>query len=91
MGTATDKQAMKRLRETRKPDVERARKTIKTQARIIKAIKEQLTDGPKTVVEMARALRMDTAQVLLFVSGLRKYGEVIEGAKDGDYFKYELS
>ena len=91
MGTATDKQAMKRLRETRKHAVDRARKTIKSQTRIIKSIKEQLADGPKTVVEMAQALRMDTAQVLLFVSGLRKYGEVIEGAKDGDYFKYELS
>jgi hypothetical protein len=25
-------------------------------------------------------------EALMFVSGLRKYGDIVEGAKDGDYF-----
>ena len=40
---------------------------------------------------IARALKMKTATVLMFVSALRKYGEIVEGPKDGDYFKYQLA
>jgi len=85
-----DKQEMKALRLSRKAYIDRARHLIKENNQILKAIREQIATEPKTVPQIAQALQMDTARVLLFVSGLKKYGEVIEDAQDGDYFKYGL-
>ena len=86
-----DKQALKALREARKASIEQARNAIKTQNKDIKSIRAAMQDGGKTVPEIAAATGMPTAQVLMYVATLKKYGEVAEGAKDGDYFKYELS
>ena len=84
-------QALKELREARRETIEKARNTIKTQNRDIKKIREQLQSGPKTVLEIAGAVQMPASQVLQYVAGLKKYGLLIEGEKDGDYFTYELS
>ena len=91
MGQPTDKQTLKALREARKAYVARARQTIKDNHKILKSIREQITAESKTIPEIGRALEMDTAKVLLFVSALKKYGQVTEGPKDGDYFKYGLA
>jgi DNA-directed RNA polymerase specialized sigma subunit len=91
MGQSIDKQTMKVLREKRKVFIARARENIKANNAIIKKIREQLASEPKTVPEIAQALGMETAKVLLFISGLKKYGEVAEGPKEGDYFKYQLA
>ena len=91
MSPKPDKEALKQLREERKVWIDRARKTVKAQNAVIKAIKTQLAEAPGTVPEIARALKMKTGDVLLFVAALRKYGEVVEGPKDGDYFKYQLA
>lgn len=88
MDQATGKQDLKALREVRKVQIDRARKSIKENNNIIRSIREQITTEAKTVPEIAQALGMETAQVLLFVSALKKYGEVMEGPKDGDYFRY---
>lgn len=89
---STDKKGvLKTLRAERKVYIDRARKTIKDNHRIIASIREAIAEAPKTIPEIADALGMDTAVVLLFVSGLKKYGEVTEGDKDGDYFKYGVS
>jgi hypothetical protein len=89
MSKSIDKEAMKKLREQRKATVDRAREAIKAQSRRITAIKSELASGPKTIPEIAAALGIPTAEALIFVSGLRKYGDVVEGAKNGDYFKYQ--
>jgi len=81
---------LKSLRQERKNSVDRARETIKNQNRIIKAIKETLTEGGKTIPDLADALAMSTETVLMYVSTLKKYGIIGEGAKDGDYFTYQL-
>lgn len=91
MSPKADKEALKQLRRERKPFIERARRSVKEQMKIIKAIKTHLGQGPSSVPETAQALKMQTATVLVFVSALRKYGEVVEGPKDGDYFKYQLA
>jgi hypothetical protein len=91
MGHSIDKQTMKALREKRKAYIAKARETIKANNGIIKSIREQIATEPKTVPEIAQALGMETDKVLLFISGLKKYGEVAEGPKDGDYFKYQLA
>ncbi|MEJ2039069.1 MAG: hypothetical protein P8X55_09065 [Desulfosarcinaceae bacterium] len=88
MGTTNEKDRLKALRQERKAYIERARGSIKESNKITKAIKEQLAAEPRTVPELAAALGMDSAKVMLFLFGLKKYGEVVEGSKDGDYFTY---
>ena len=90
MNPKTDQDGLKRLREVRKPQIDRARKLIKNQAVLIKAIRLQLETGAKSVPQIAAAAGLDTAQVMLYVSGLRKYGVIAEGPKDGDYYTYTL-
>jgi hypothetical protein len=90
MNPNPDKDDLKRLREARKPWISRAKESIKTQAALIKAIRLQLEGGAKTIPQIAAAAGLETEQVLLYVSGLRKYGAVAEGQKDGDYYTYTL-
>ena len=90
MGQSTDQERLQALREERKPYIERARKSIKETNKVLKAIREQIAAEPRTVPQIAQDLSMDTADVLRFVAALKKYGEVMEGPKDGDYFSYGL-
>jgi hypothetical protein len=90
MDPNSGKDILKQLREARKPWIDRAKESIKTQAALIKAIRQQLEGGARTVPQIAAATGLETAQLLLYVSGLRKYGIVAEGPKDGDYFTYAL-
>ena len=86
-----DPETLKKLRDARRETVEKARKTIKTQNQDIKKIREQLQSGPKTVPEISGATKMPSALVLRYISGLKKYGLLVEGVKEDDYFKYELA
>lgn len=67
-----DKEALKNLRQERKVWVEKAKKTIQFQSKIIKQIKAQIADDAKTIPEIARATGLKSSQVLLYVSGLKK-------------------
>jgi len=89
MTPATDKDALKQLREERRIFVERAKEAIKTQSRQIQAIKAAIQQEGKTVPDIAQATGLATAEVLRYIAGLRKYGKVAEGAKEGDYFTYQ--
>jgi len=91
MTTNNAKEALKQLRQQRKVQIDRARKMIKDQNKKIAAIKSQIEEKPRTVPEIAAALRMNASEVLIFIAALRKYGEVVDGAKDGDYFRYQLA
>ena len=85
------KEALKQLRSQRKATIERARAMIKAQTKRIAAIKSQIKDEPRTVPQIAAALGMNAADVLVTLSALRKYGEVLEDVKDVDYFKYRMA
>jgi DNA-directed RNA polymerase specialized sigma subunit len=86
-----DKEALKKLREERRVWVANAKESIKAQSQTIKQIKAQITCAAKTIPEIARATDLPASQVLLYISGLKKYGVVVEADKDGDYFKYSLA
>jgi hypothetical protein len=90
MDPNTDKEALAQLREARKAYIDRAKGLIKIQSASIKAIRAQLEGGAKTVPQIAAAAGLEAAQVLLYVAGLRKYGAVAEGSKDGEYYTYTL-
>ena len=85
------KEAMKKLRESRKSIIKKTSARVKENRKALKAIKEQLRDGAKTVPEIAEATGLASAEVLWFVATLKKYGEIFEGDKDGGYFRYYLA
>jgi len=90
MGEKTDKEAIKKLREKRKTSVERAKKAMKTHNKFMRKIKEQIKTEGKTVPEIAKATAISASQILWYIASMKKYGQVSEGEKDGDYFKYQL-
>jgi biotin operon repressor len=85
------KEAMKRLRESRKGIIKTTSARVKENRKAIKAIKEQLQDEARTVPEIAAATGLASAEVLWFIATLKKYGEIVEGDKDGGYFRYHLT
>jgi Fic family protein len=90
-GNIEKKEAMKRLRESRKQIIKATSARVKENRRAIKAIKEQLQDEARTVPEIAAATGLASAEVLWFIATLKKYGEILEGDKDGGYFRYYLA
>ena len=85
------KEKLKKLREDRKVKIEVAKARMKEQRKKIKAIKEQLKDSPLTVPAIAAATEIEPSHVLWFVAALKKYGQIIEGEKDGSYFQFRLA
>ena len=90
-GKIEKKEAMKKLRESRKQIIKVTSARVKENRRAIKAIKEQLQDEARTVPEIAAATGLASAEVLWFIATLKKYGEILEGDKDGGYFRYYLA
>jgi predicted transcriptional regulator len=85
------KEAMKKLRSVRKEWITKASKLVKEQKKILKAIKECLKNQPATVPEIADATGVSPDRVLWYLATLKKYGDIIEGEKDGGYFQYVLA
>jgi len=85
------KEAMKRLRESRKHTIKATSARVKENKKAVKAIKEQLQDEARTVPEIAEATGLASSEVLWFIATLKKYGEIVEGDKDGGYFRYCLA
>ena len=84
------KEAMKRLREERKSSIQRAAAMVKTQKKDLKSLKEQVAGDGATAPEIAEATGIEVSRVIWYLATLKQYGEVVEGAKDGCYFKYIL-
>jgi len=91
MSESNTQEALKRLREERKVFIDQARNLIKEQNTSIKKIKEHLSGEGGTIPELAEKTGLSTAEVLWYVMALKKYGQVVEGAKEDDYFKYQLT
>ena len=85
------KEAMKRLRQSRKQIIKATSARVKENRKAVKAIKEQLKDEARTVPEIAEATGVASSEVLWFIATLKKYGEILEGDKDGGYFRYYLA
>jgi hypothetical protein len=60
----------------------------KERIRLRKAVLDALANGPKTVPELAAEIGADARMVLWQVAALRKYNEVADGPKQGDYIAY---
>jgi predicted transcriptional regulator len=85
------KEALKKLKVTRKDRIAAATAKMKEQRKAVKAIREQLTGGELTVPEIAAATGLPASEVLWYVASLKKYGEILEGSKAGGYYRYRLN
>ena len=88
---AEKKEAMKKLRESRKDIIKATSARVKENRKAIKAIKEQLKGEARTVPEISGATGLASSEVLWYMATLKKYGEIVEGDKDGGYFRYYLA
>ena len=61
------------------------------QRKEIKAIREQLNEKGATVPEIAGATGIPSAEVMWYLATLKRYGLIVEGEKDGGYFRYALT
>ena len=85
------KDAMKKLRAERKAWIKKAAAKMKVQKKEIRAIKEQLKNSTGTVPMVAESTGIPADKVLWYIAALKKYGQIIEGEKDGAYYHYFLS
>jgi DNA-binding CsgD family transcriptional regulator len=81
---------LQNLRRERKGRIDRIREQVKCQDLTIKAIRQVLSQGGKTIPELAESLSMATDTVLVYISTLKKYGIVGEGPKADGYYTYQL-
>ena len=88
---AEGSEALKILKAARKEQIAALTARLKAQRQAVKAIKEQLKEAELTVPELARATGLTPPEVMWYVAALKNYGEILEGAKDGSYFRYRLS
>ena len=84
------KEALKKLKAARKEQIAAATARMKEQRQAVKAIKARLEGAELTVPEMAAATGLPVSEVLWYVASLKKYGEILEGSKDGSYYHYRL-
>jgi len=84
------KERLKKLREERKERIKEIQAMVKEQNKIIGVIKESLSQGPKTPVEISNDTSLPSKIVMYYLASLKKYGQVIEGEKQGEYFSYAL-
>jgi hypothetical protein len=87
---AAGKTALKQLKAARKEQIAATTARMKEQRRAVKAIKATLDGAELTVPEIAAATGLPASEVLWYVATLKKYGEILEGPKDGSYFRYRL-
>ncbi len=84
------KEAMKQLRAERKDSTQRAAARVKVQRKELKLLREQVSGDGATAPEIAEAINLDVSRVIWYLATLKQYGEVVEGSKDGCFFRYKL-
>jgi predicted transcriptional regulator len=86
------KEALKNLRAARRESITAAAARVKVQKKDLEILRGLLREEEgRTVPELAEASGLDSDLVLWYVAALKKYGEVLEGKKDGGFYRYLLA
>lgn len=64
---------------------------MKRQKKHINAIKDFLTAQAGTIPDIAKGTNLPTDQTLWYIATLKKYGQILEGEKQGAFFLYVLN
>jgi hypothetical protein len=62
----------------------------KDQKEALKTIRGAMKSGPQTIPELAAATRLPGDRVLWYVLAMKRYGQVAEAGRAGDYYRYQL-
>ncbi|MGO8717910.1 MAG: hypothetical protein ACLQMO_01675 [Acidobacteriaceae bacterium] len=89
--TAQQKQALAKLRERIGGISEQKKQNQKHLIAARKAIVKFLEAQPATVPQIAARLSMPGDEALWHVTGMRKYGSIVEAGEEGEYVRYALS
>jgi predicted transcriptional regulator len=63
---------------------------VKDQNQTRKAIKGSLKGGSKTIPQIATETGLPSDKVVWNVMAMKRYGEVAEAGRSGDYYSYKL-
>jgi hypothetical protein len=92
MTEATETRAkMLALKERRGPVPEKLLDSVRQNNAARAAIKRALSEGPRTVPELAEVTGLPSRTVLWVVTAMRKYGAAAEDSVDGSYPRYALT
>ncbi len=83
--------ALKKVREQHRESVERTRALLKQQQAVRRQICQQLRSGPKIVPEIAAATGLAAHEVLWHITAMKKYDQVVEMDRCGEYYQYALA
>jgi predicted transcriptional regulator len=89
-GQRADRELLARLRNERAAVVKSATEENRLRRAARKKIRAELANGPATVPAIASATGLKSSDVLWHVAAMRKYGQLVEDQKAGDYFTYRL-
>ena len=84
------KAALKALKQQRAEAIKAAAAVSKQQRKDMGLIKDRLAQGPATPPQVARDTGLPPKQTMWYLAAMRKYGQVAEAGKDGDFFNYQL-
>ncbi len=84
------REALKGFRERMGGLTEEKKAYLKAQREAGKALREALRSGPKTVPAIAAETKLAPRDVLWHRMALRRYGELVEAGRTGDYYLYAL-
>jgi len=90
-GHDAKKAAMKKLRVQRKSIITQASATMKKQKKEMTAIKDFLKVQAATIPDIAAGIDMPTDKTLWYMATMKKYGQIVEGQKQGAFFLYSLN
>ena len=85
-----DHELLERLRSERAAVVEASSGQNRLRRAARRKIRAELANGPATVPALASATGLASSEVLWHIAAMRKYGEIVEDQKAGDYFTYRL-
>jgi hypothetical protein len=81
---------LKKLRDERKDSIEHTRVLLKAQQEARRKICQAMRHGSETVPEIAEASGLPAHQVLWHITALKKYDQVVETGKCGEYYRYAM-
>jgi predicted transcriptional regulator len=82
---------LKQLRAEHQETVARTQAYLQENKRIHQQIHKALQEQPRTAPQVAEATGLPVADVLWHITAMRKYGQVIETGKSGDYYLYQTA
>ena len=64
---------------------------LKEQNRVRKLIKDSLGNEAKSIPDLAAEIACEPEKILWHITAMKKYNEIVEAGKSGEYYLYALA